>query len=100
MESLEVAYGACWEPFTAQYNLAFDLINKPSIDPSRPLPWWDKSRLLLHGRLVMTATRMSWLYHASTDPYNTTEFMDWAWSDLIMDWTNGKKITQNGYIAI
>ena len=40
----------------------------------------------------MTATRMSWLYHASTDPYNTTEFMDWAWSDLIMDWTNGKHL--------
>ena len=89
VDSFEVAYGACWEPFVAQYNLALDLINKPSIDPSRPLPWWDKSRLLLHGRLVMTTNRMSWLYHASFDPYNTTEFMDWTWSDLLMDWTNG-----------
>ncbi|XP_052234314.1 protein KIAA0100-like isoform X2 [Dreissena polymorpha] len=90
VESFEMAYGACWEPVTAEYNLALDLINKPSVDPSSPLPWWDKIRLLLHGRLTMTVLRMSWLYHASLDPYNTTELMDWTWSDLVLDWTNMK----------
>ncbi|KAL4223450.1 hypothetical protein ACF0H5_016921 [Mactra antiquata] len=90
VESFEMAHGACWEPVIAQFNLALDLINKPSVDPSKPLPWWDKARLLLHGRLTMTVTKMSWLYHASIDPYNTTEIMDWAWKDLVLDWTNMK----------
>ncbi|XP_060562860.1 LOW QUALITY PROTEIN: protein hobbit-like [Ruditapes philippinarum] len=88
VDSFEMAHGACWEPVVAQFNLALDLINKPSIDPSRPLPWWDKARLLFHGRLTMTVVRMSWLYHASLDPYNATEIMDWTWTDLILDWTN------------
>jgi len=38
----------------------------------------------------MTVGRNSWLYHASFDPYNTTEFMDWTWTDLVMDWTNSE----------
>jgi hypothetical protein len=84
-----LSYGVCWEPAVALFNLAADLINKPSIDPSRPLPFWDKMRLLFHGRWTMAVARMSWLYHASFDPYNNTELMDWTWSSLLMDWTNG-----------
>ncbi|OWF48647.1 protein KIAA0100-like isoform X2 [Mizuhopecten yessoensis] len=88
VKSWVMAYGACWEPAIAQYNLSLELINKPSIDPSRPLPIWDKIRLLLHGRFFMSVEQMSWLYHASFDPYNTTEFMDWSWSKVCIDWTN------------
>ncbi|XP_064647364.1 protein hobbit-like isoform X2 [Lineus longissimus] len=90
VESITIAYGAAWEPCIAQFNHALDLINKPSVDPSRPMPFWDKFRLLLHGRLTMSIQQMSWLYHASLDPYNRTEFMDWTWSDLILDWTSAK----------
>lgn len=89
IKSWVMAYGACWEPAMAQFNMSMDLVNKPSVDPSRPMTWWDKIRLLLHGRLTMYVKQMSWLYHASFDPYNTTEFMDWSWTDLILDWTNG-----------
>ena len=46
-------------------------------------------RLLLHGRITMSVQKMTWLYHATLDPYNTTEFMDWTYSNLILDWTNG-----------
>ncbi|XP_069135589.1 protein hobbit-like isoform X1 [Argopecten irradians] len=88
VKSWVMAYGACWEPAIAQYNISLDLINKPSVDPSRPLPIWDKIRLLLHGRFFMSVEQMSWLYHASFDPYNTTEFMDWSWSKVCLDWTN------------
>ncbi|KAI0220372.1 Fmp27_GFWDK domain-containing protein [Lamellibrachia satsuma] len=87
-----MAYGACWEPCFAQYNLALNLVNQPTLDPSAPLAFWDKSRLLLHGRLTMSVQMMSWLYHASQDPYNTTELMDWTWSNLILDWTAGRII--------
>ncbi len=37
----------------------------------------------------MSVQKMSWLYHATLDPHNTTEFMDWTYSNLVLDWTNG-----------
>lgn len=85
----DIAYGGCWEPAMAQFNLCMNLINQRSADASRPLPIWDKLRLLLHGRLTMSIERMSWIYHASLDPYNKTEMMDWTWTGLVIDWTNG-----------
>jgi len=89
MTSFDMAYGPCWEPTMAQVNLSMNRINRPSVDPSRSLPFWDKFRVLLHGRLTMSIARSSWLYHASLDPYNTTEFMDWTWQNVVIDWTNG-----------
>lgn len=90
VSSFTMAYGVCWEPTVALFNLSMDLINKPSIDPSAPLPFWDKIRLLMHGRLTMSIQKMSWQYHASFDPFNTTELMDWTWTGVIVDWTNGQ----------
>jgi hypothetical protein len=46
------AYGPCWEGAMAQLNLCLDKIVHPARDPSRPMPWWDKSRLYLHGRFT------------------------------------------------
>ncbi|CAG5125824.1 unnamed protein product, partial [Candidula unifasciata] len=94
MTSLTLAYGVCWEPAAALFNLNMDLISRPSVDPSRPLPFWDKMRLLFHGRFTWSINKMSWLYHASFDPYNNTELMDWTWTHLIMDWTNGQFVLQ------
>jgi hypothetical protein len=89
IKSWDMAYGACWEPAWAQVNLAMNLVNRPSVDPSRPMPFWDKMRLLIHGRLAMNIEQTTWLYHASLNPYNTTEFMDWSWKNFAFDWTNG-----------
>ena len=41
----------------------------------------------------MCVVSMSWRYHTSFDPYNKEEFMDWTWTDLVLDWTNGKTVT-------
>jgi hypothetical protein len=38
----------------------------------------------------MCIRQMTILLHASLDPYNTTEEMELTWSDLAVDWTNGK----------
>ncbi|XP_066979648.1 LOW QUALITY PROTEIN: protein hobbit [Macrobrachium rosenbergii] len=92
VKSFTAAYGPCWEPAVAQFNIALGLINQPSRDPSTPLPWWDKMRLLLHGRLTLMVERMTLLLHASLDPYNTTEEMELTWLNLTMDWTNAKLI--------
>jgi len=89
MQTLNVAYGPCWEPTWAQVNLAMNCVKHASVDPSRPLPFFDKLRLWLHGHLIMSAQQSTWLYHASLDPYNTSEFMDWTWTNFVLDWTNG-----------
>ncbi|XP_044758159.1 protein KIAA0100 isoform X2 [Coccinella septempunctata] len=92
VKSYRYAFGPCWEPVIAMCNLCFEKIIPPSRDPSPPLPFWDKMRLFLHGRLTMVVDQLTVLLHASLDPYNTTEEMELTWNNLIMDWTNAKFI--------
>ncbi|XP_066998211.2 protein hobbit [Anabrus simplex] len=92
VEHYSYAFGPCWEPVIAQCNLSFERIIAPSQDPSPPLPFWDKMRLLWHGRLTLCIRQMTVLLHASLDPYNTTEEMELTWSDVVMDWTNAKVV--------
>ncbi|CAN7988597.1 unnamed protein product [Ixodes pacificus] len=87
-----MTYGSCWDPVVAQVNLALERVNRPSADLSPPLAWWDKARLLLHGRLTVSARQLSMLQHVSLHPYNDTELFEVAWTDAIVDWTNGKII--------
>ncbi|XP_022903438.2 protein hobbit isoform X1 [Onthophagus taurus] len=84
------AFGPCWEPVLAQCDLSFDKIFPPSKDPSPRLPFWDKMRLLFHGRFTVVMQQLTVLLHASLDPYNTTEEMELTWNKLIMDWTNAR----------
>ncbi|KAF4523917.1 hypothetical protein B566_EDAN012268 [Ephemera danica] len=90
VEHFSYAFGPCWEPVIAQCNLSFEKISSPSRDPSPTLPFWDKMRLLYHGRLTMSIQQLTVLLHASLDPYNTTEEMELTWSDVVMDWTTAK----------
>nr|XP_002730876.1 PREDICTED: UPF0378 protein KIAA0100-like [Saccoglossus kowalevskii] len=88
MSSYTLSWGYCWENTWAQVNLAMDLINRPSKDPSYPLSAWDKLRLLIHGRLVMSMDQFTILWLASFDPYNTREVLEWKWKNVFLDWTN------------
>ncbi|XP_066587198.1 protein hobbit isoform X2 [Prorops nasuta] len=92
IEKFRYAFGPCWEPVIAQCNLSFEKIIRPSRDPSPPLPFWDKMRLALHGRLTLCVKQLTILLHGSLDPYNTTEEMELTWSGLELDWTQGKII--------
>ena len=85
-----MAYGPSMEPAWAQVNLAMNLLNRPSVDPSRPVPFWDKSRLLFHGRLTVSLEQCNMLWLTTKDPYNTTEQLDWEWRNIYLDWTNGR----------
>uniref|UniRef100_A0A1A9X0V8 FMP27/BLTP2/Hobbit GFWDK motif-containing RBG unit domain-containing protein n=1 Tax=Glossina brevipalpis TaxID=37001 RepID=A0A1A9X0V8_9MUSC len=90
LEFCSYAFGPCWEPVMAQCNLSFEKISAPSKDPSPPLPFWDKMRLLYHGRLTMIVKQFTVLLHASLDPYNTTEEMELTWNNAGIVWTNAK----------
>jgi len=86
VETLCMAYGSCWEPAVTQCSLAMAYLTGSSLDPSTPLPWWDKTRLMLHGRVLLAARSTQLLLHASLDPYNTTEEMAVGFTDMELEW--------------
>ncbi|XP_076649590.1 bridge-like lipid transfer protein family member hobbit isoform X1 [Halictus rubicundus] len=94
IDKFRYAFGPCWEPVIAQCNLSFEKIIHPSRDPSPPLPFWDKMRLTLHGRLTLCVKQLTVLLHGSLDPYNTTEEMELTWTGLALDWTQGRIIVK------
>ncbi|XP_053222317.1 bridge-like lipid transfer protein family member 2 isoform X1 [Podarcis raffonei] len=85
-----IVWGPCWDPAWTLIGQAIDLLTKPSEDPSAPLPWWDKSRLLLHGDWHMDIEQANLHQVATEDPYNTTENMHWEWSHLSFHWRPGQ----------
>ncbi|XP_042298610.1 protein KIAA0100 homolog [Sceloporus undulatus] len=85
-----IVWGPCWDPAWTLIGQAIDLLTKPSEDPSPPLPWWDKSRLLLHGDWHMDIEQASLHQVATEDPYNTTENMHWEWNHLSFHWRPGQ----------
>lgn len=85
-----IVWGPCWDPAWTLIGQAVDLLTKPTADPSPLLTWWDKSRLLLHGRWVMNIEQANLHQLANEDPYNTTENLHWEWSKLNFDWTPGQ----------
>ncbi|XP_051535969.1 protein KIAA0100-like isoform X2 [Myxocyprinus asiaticus] len=85
-----IVWGPCWDPAWTLIGQAVDLLTKPTADPSPLLTWWDKSRLLLHGRWVMDIEQANLHQLANEDPYNTTENLHWEWSKLNFDWNPGQ----------
>ena len=90
MKENTMCYGPNWESCLQWINISWELINRSSRDPSPALPWWDKSRLRLHGRLWFVADVMDWYYPVSLDPYNNTEFFHWQWNGVRVNWENSK----------
>ncbi|XP_061246507.1 bridge-like lipid transfer protein family member 2 isoform X4 [Bos javanicus] len=85
-----VVWGPCWDPAWTLIGQCVDLLTKPSADPSPPLPWWDKSRLLFHGDWHMDIEQANLHQLATEDPYNTTENMHWEWNHLSFHWKPGQ----------
>uniref|UniRef100_A0A1A8IJQ0 KIAA0100 n=2 Tax=Nothobranchius TaxID=28779 RepID=A0A1A8IJQ0_NOTKU len=87
-----IVWGPCWDPAWTLIGQSVDLLTKPTVDPSPLLAWWDKSRLLLHGRWAMNIEHANLHQLATEDPYNTTENLHWEWNKLNFDWNPGQFI--------
>ncbi|XP_031729431.1 protein KIAA0100 isoform X4 [Anarrhichthys ocellatus] len=85
-----IVWGPCWDPAWTLIGQSVDLLTKPTVDPSPLLAWWDKSRLLMHGRWVMDIDQANLHQLATEDPYNTTENLHWEWNTLNFDWNPGQ----------
>lgn len=90
ISSLIYTHGACWESILQQVNLAFEFIFRPSLDPSPTLTWWDKMRFIFHGNLSILSKQISIVFHASFDPYNSTELIEFAFLDSNIQLVTGK----------
>uniref|UniRef100_A0A8C5B3D1 Si:ch211-259g3.4 n=1 Tax=Gadus morhua TaxID=8049 RepID=A0A8C5B3D1_GADMO len=85
-----IVWGPCWDPAWTLIGQVADLLTKASVDPSPQLAWWDKSRLLLHGRFVMDIDHANLHQLATEDPYNTIENLHWEWNKVNYDWNPGQ----------
>jgi hypothetical protein len=43
-ERVELSYGQSLDPIVTHASFAADLLDTPSVDPSPPLPWYDRVR--------------------------------------------------------
>ena len=82
--------GSCLEPVLGQLGIAVDLLSNATVDPSPPLLWFDKLRLLRHGPFELRADSFTVSLLASTDPYNSRERLDVCMSTARMQWANHK----------
>ncbi|KAI9095836.1 golgi-body localization protein domain-containing protein [Phlyctochytrium arcticum] len=54
--AMQLCWGAAIEPGMSEMMSVFDSFTKPNVDPSAPIGWWDKLRLIMHGHNVVHIT--------------------------------------------
>ncbi|CDO93938.1 unnamed protein product [Kluyveromyces dobzhanskii CBS 2104] len=91
----QITWGKSLQPGYQSVMLWFDFLTKPPLDPSPKVGFWDKIRLLMHGRLEFHWLRNSSLHlniKGSSDPYQIAD----VGAGMTFAWTGDAKLTING----
>ena len=70
---VDFAWGAAYEYAWNQVGEAAEMLYLPTIDPSPPLPFWDRIRIKRHGTFGLSCGKLTLFILSSKDPYNNTE---------------------------
>ena len=70
---VDFAWGAAYEYAWNQVGEATEMLYLPTIDPSPPLPFWDRIRIKRHGTFGLSCSKFTIFVLSSKDPYNNTE---------------------------
>lgn len=90
-DEMKISWTTTYDPAMTQVATAIDLITPNTCDPSPIISWWDKIRLLLHGKLIIKANKAE--YHSLAnmiDPHDVNERLIFSFEQLILTWTNAK----------
>ncbi|KAJ3150997.1 hypothetical protein HDU86_006253 [Geranomyces michiganensis] len=91
-------WGASTEPGIADMMGVFDNFTKPNVDPSAPIGWWDKLRLITHGHNVIHITGggdVKFRMLGSCSPYFNA-VKHWGTEGLAICMRDGIRIDVNG----
>ena len=87
---IDFAWGAAFEYAWNQVGEAAEMLYLPTIDPSPPLPFWDRIRIKRHGDFSLKCDKCTVYVLSSKDPYNNTECLVVEMKDFAFLWSKCK----------
>ncbi|KAI8909298.1 golgi-body localization protein domain-containing protein [Powellomyces hirtus] len=94
----QVCWGASTEPGIADMMGVFDTFTRPNVDPSVPIGWWDKLRLIMHGHNAIHITGggdVKFRILGSSSPYFDGR-KHWGTEGMTISLKDGVRIDVNG----
>ena len=91
----QITWGKSLQPGYQSVMLWFDFLTKPPMDPSPKVGFWDKIRLLFHGKLEfqwLSNSSMHLNFKGSSDPYSIAD----VGAGMTFAWSGDTKMTING----
>lgn len=87
-----ISWGKSFQPSISTAMLCFDNVSKPPLDSSPPIGWWDKIRLIVHGKVHFAfAGKLNLFIKGLTDPYKLID----DGSGFVFSWNNGVTLDIN-----